>query len=112
MVSPVTLAHFTCGRSGPVALHVHVVEDPPVHRLQAVADVGQGPRHDDRHGVVQEGALHLVLDLDRLDRADSAGAVAAVVAVVGAGAARRGGGVGSVSRTSDVQEPDVAGVGR
>ena len=54
---------------GPVALDVHVVEDPAVDRLQPVAGVGQGPADDDRHGVVQEGPLHLVLDLDRLDRA-------------------------------------------
>ena len=37
-------------------------------RLEAVAHVGQGPLHDDPHGVLQEGALHLLLDLDRLDR--------------------------------------------
>ncbi len=54
---------------GPVALDVHVVENAPVHRLEAVPGVGEGPADDDRHGVVQEGPLHLVLDLDRLDGA-------------------------------------------
>src|SRR5215211_74679 len=52
---------------GPEALHIHRPEDPPVHGLQAVAGVGQRARYDDRHGVVQEGALHLLLDLDDLD---------------------------------------------
>ena len=45
----------------------HGVEDPAVHRLEAVADVGQGPGDDDRHGVLEERALHLLLDLDRFD---------------------------------------------
>ena len=72
----VVLAHDVAGDPG--ALHggpvgagaevVHAPEDPAVHRLEAVAGVGQGPRHDDRHRVVEEGALHLLLDLDRLDR--------------------------------------------
>ena len=47
----------------------HGVEDPAVHRLEAVAHVRQGPGHDDRHGVLEERALHLLLDLDGLDRA-------------------------------------------
>ena len=34
---------------------LHGVEDAAVHRLQAVADVGQGPADDDGHGVVQVG---------------------------------------------------------
>ena len=41
---------------------VHAVEDPAVDRLEAVARVGQGPRHDDRHRVVEEGAFHLLLE--------------------------------------------------
>ncbi len=51
----------------PQAAGVHAVEDPPVHGLQAVARVGQRARGDDRHRVVQEGAFHLLLDLDRFD---------------------------------------------
>ena len=34
---------------------VHRIQDAPVHGLQAVAHVGQRPRHDDRHGVGDEG---------------------------------------------------------
>ena len=72
----VELAHHVAGDAR--ALHVravgagadvvHAPEDPAVHRLETVTRIGQGPLHDDRHRVVQEGALHLLLDLDRLDR--------------------------------------------
>ena len=55
---------------GPHALVVHAVEDPALHRLQPVARVGQRARRDDRHRVVQEGAFHLLLDLDRFDVAE------------------------------------------
>ena len=94
----VVLAHHLTG--DPRALHVgavgaraedvHAPEDPAVHRLESVARVGQRPRRDDRHGVVEEGALHLLLDLDGLD-------------------------LRSVERwvrhSSDVEEPHVLGVG-
>ena len=72
----VVLAHDLAGH--PCAFHggaigagaevVHAPEDPAVDGLEAVAGVGQGPGHDDGHGVVQEGLLHLLLDLDRFDR--------------------------------------------
>ena len=52
---------------GPEPVVEHGVEDPAVHRLEAVAHVGQGPGHDDRHGVLEERALHLLLDLNGLD---------------------------------------------
>jgi len=52
---------------GPEALHVHRPQDAAVHRLEAVACVRKRTGHDDRHRVVQEGALHLLLDLDDLD---------------------------------------------
>ncbi len=55
---------------GPHALDVHPVEDAPLHRLQPVARVGKCARRDDRHRVVQEGAFHLLLDLDRFDVAE------------------------------------------
>ena len=45
----------------------HRVEDPAVDRLEAVADVGQGARHDDAHRVVEVADPHLVLDADRSD---------------------------------------------
>ena len=47
---------------GRVPLLVHRVEDAPVHRLEAVARVGQRARHDHAHGVIEIGALHLVRD--------------------------------------------------
>ena len=53
----------------PEALLLHRVEDPAVNRLQAVADIRQGARNDDRHGVLEERALHLLLYLDRFDAA-------------------------------------------
>ncbi len=52
---------------GPVAAVVHRVEDLAVHRLEAVADVGQRPPDDDAHRVVEVGPLHLDFDADRLD---------------------------------------------
>ena len=42
----------------------HPVEDPPVHRLEAVPGVRQGPGVDDRVGVLEVRALHLVGDVD------------------------------------------------
>ena len=52
---------------GAEARVVHPVEDLAVHRLEAVANVGQRSPDDDRHGVVDVAALHLRLDVDRLD---------------------------------------------
>src|SRR5690606_34855867 len=43
---------------------VHLVEDPPLHGLEAVAGVRQRAGVDDRVGVFQEGALHLGGDVD------------------------------------------------
>jgi hypothetical protein len=51
---------------GAKARLVHRPQDPAVHRLEAVAHVRQRPRHDDRHGVVEERLLHLGLDFDWL----------------------------------------------
>jgi CheY-like chemotaxis protein len=39
---------------------VHGVENAPLHRLEPVAHVRQGPAHDHAHGVLEVGALHLV----------------------------------------------------
>ena len=47
---------------------VHGVEDAAVHRLEAVAHVRKRAGHDDGHGVLQEGGLHLLCHLDRLER--------------------------------------------
>ena len=74
MTSPTTRAHLTCDRSGRKPLSNI---DQMMRRctgFESVADIGQRPRHDDRHGIVEERLLHLGLDLDRLD-VDTNGAV-------------------------------------
>jgi len=45
----------------------HRPQDPAVDRLQAVADVRERPSDDDRHRVVEVGALDLLLEPDGLD---------------------------------------------
>ena len=70
----VVLAHHIADDPGalgvapvrPVPAVVHREEDPRVHGLEPVPDVGQGTADDDRHGVVDVAALHLDLDVDRL----------------------------------------------
>src|SRR5438105_4632497 len=47
------------GPSGNQSQLVHRVQNPPVHRLQAVAHIGQGATHDDAHRVVDERLAHL-----------------------------------------------------
>ncbi len=72
MEVPHDLAHglgaLGVGPVGPQVLLVHRVQDPAVHGLEPVTYVGQRPGHDDGHGVLEERALHLLLDLDGLDR--------------------------------------------
>ena len=46
---------------------VHTEQHAAVHRLEAVADIGQGPAHDDAHGVLHVGGPHLVFDVDGQD---------------------------------------------
>ncbi len=71
----------------------HRVDDPSLHRLQSVPNVGEGPRNDDRHRIVEERLLDLVVDIDH-----------DVVLFIGAF-------VDHVSFSlSDVEEPDVLGV--
>jgi len=41
-----------------------------VNGLEPVASVRQSARHNDRHGILQEGALHLEIDFDGFDVAD------------------------------------------
>ena len=53
----------------------HRVQDPAVDGLEAVADVGQGARHDDAHRVVEVAHPHLVLDADRSEVAQVVGHV-------------------------------------
>ena len=54
---------------GEDAALVHCVEDAAVNGLQAVANVRQGARGDDRHGVLDEGLLHLAAELADLQGA-------------------------------------------
>jgi hypothetical protein len=72
VIGPHDLAHHLgalgVGSVRPQVLAVHRVQDPTVDRLQPVADVGKSPRHDHGHRVLEERALHLLLDLDGLDR--------------------------------------------
>ncbi len=50
-----------------VAVLVHRIYDAPLYRLEAIADVGKRPADDHAHGIIEVGALHLLLDGDRLD---------------------------------------------
>ena len=50
-----------------IAAFVHRMQDAAVHRLQAVAGIGQRARHDHAHGIIEVGTAHLVFDRDRRD---------------------------------------------
>ena len=65
----------------PQVAHRH--QDPPLRRLEPVADVGQGPADDDRHRVVEVALLELLLDVQRHGRqaAGRAGVNSAVLTV-------------------------------
>ena len=58
---------------------VHGIENSPMHRLEAVAGIGEGPTHDHTHRILQIGARHLVTEI-RLD--DS------IVGIAGAASSR------------------------
>ena len=51
---------FLEGFVGGQATLVHGIQDSPVDGLQAVPHIGQGPAHDDGHGVVDVAVLHLL----------------------------------------------------
>ena len=76
-------------RGGRQAHLAHGVEDAAMDRLEAVADVGQRPRHDDAHGVVEVARPHLVLDADGSDPAQVVGH-GALILRDGLAGARRG----------------------
>ena len=48
-----------------VAQLVHGEQNPPVHWLKTVTDVGQRTPNNDAHGIIKVGAFQLVLDIDR-----------------------------------------------
>jgi len=50
-----------------VAQLAHGVEHAPVHRLEAVAHIRQGPANDDAHRVVEIRLPQFVFDIDRED---------------------------------------------
>ena len=52
---------------GSQSLVEHRVQDASMHGLEAVANVGQGARDDDRHRVLEERSFHLEVDLDGFD---------------------------------------------
>jgi len=43
---------------------LHSIEDAAVDGLEAVAHVGEGAADDDRHGVVEIAAAHLLFNID------------------------------------------------
>jgi len=51
---------------------LHSVKDAAMDGLEAVAHVGQGAADDDRHGVVEITAPHLVFDVDGIEERGSA----------------------------------------
>ena len=55
-----------------IEIVVHGVEDAPVDRLEPIAHVGQGARHDHAHGVIEVGVLHGAGDVDGKDGAELA----------------------------------------
>ena len=77
----VVLAHHLADDRGALAegarrrqAHLaHRVENPPMDRLEAVANVGQGAGHDHAHRVVEVAHPHLVLDADGSDVAEVVG---------------------------------------
>src|SRR3954463_1206211 len=65
-------AHYVADDSGALAgglvwskAHlVHGVENASMHGLEAVADIGQRAPDDDRHGVIEIAAPHLLFNVD------------------------------------------------
>ena len=55
------------GRTGAHALLVHGVEDATVYRLESIPYIGQRSADNHRHGIVDVGGLHFLLDVDRDD---------------------------------------------
>ncbi len=51
----------------------HTEQDAAMHRLQAVAHIGDGARDDDAHCVIEIGFAHFLFDGDREDFSGVAG---------------------------------------
>jgi len=54
---------FLVGLVPIVAELAHGIQHAPMHRFQAVADIGQRAADDDAHGVIQIGFAHLVFEI-------------------------------------------------
>ena len=48
---------FAIGPAGPIALFMHGKQDAPVHGLEAVTGIGQGPADNDAHRIIEIRAL-------------------------------------------------------
>ncbi|SPU80182.1 Uncharacterised protein [Brucella suis] len=62
---------------------VHGMENAPMHRLQAVAHIGQRAAHDHAHGIIKIRPLHFLDNGNRLNAAWAA--VWATIHIVGTG---------------------------
>ncbi len=58
---------FAVGLIRRTAHFQHGIENAPVHRLQTVPHIGQGPAHNYAHGIVQERALYFIVNGNRYD---------------------------------------------
>ena len=58
------LSGFPVGSSRCDAHVLHAIQHTALHRFEAVAHIGKGTRHDDRHRIVDVSRLHLVLKVD------------------------------------------------
>ena len=61
-------AHLLVDAAGVQPQVAHRHQDPPLRRLEPVADVRQGPADDDRHRIVEVALLELLFDVQRLRR--------------------------------------------
>ncbi|MDH6665710.1 UNVERIFIED_ORG: hypothetical protein M2442_001709 [Methylorubrum zatmanii] len=73
---------FDVAALGQVPALMRREQDAPVHRLEAVARIGQRAAHDHAHGVIEVGPAHLVGDGDGLDVGRGRGRAGAGLVVV------------------------------
>ncbi len=55
---------FAIRSAGGVAAHLSRVQNAPVNRLQTIAHIGQGARHDYTHRIIEVAGFHLIDDVD------------------------------------------------
>jgi len=60
---------LTVGGIGTIAHIPHGIENAPMDRLETVANIGQGTRHNHAHGVIEISRAHLAVDIDLLQAA-------------------------------------------